>query len=86
MGVDEPEVFRCRIYGAEEDKRVDLIKRMASSGVLDCPAYDGATAALACAGWAEMQLEPNHGPEGGKVGRWRLTAAGETEMRRLGVL
>jgi hypothetical protein len=76
------ETFRCRIYGGEdsdEAARVDFIERLATTGEIDCPAYDGWVAALQARGWlpAAPELEPNPvGP--GKVGRWRLTDTGRT--------
>jgi hypothetical protein len=92
MGSHDPhwrETFRCRVYGYEPDeqdrKRVALVRQLATDGVLDCPAYEQAMAALEERGYATMALEPN--PDGpGRVGRWRLTEEGLAYVRGLGVL
>ena len=74
------ETFRARIYGGEdpdEAARRDFIERLATVGVLDCPAYDDWVAALQARGWLPMLPELESNPKGpGKVGRWRLTDVG----------
>ena len=88
MGIGEPEVVRCRIYGAAEDHderaRLDFVRQLAGPGVIDCPAIDPWVAALQARGWLPEApaLEPN--PEGeGKIGRWTLTDKGRAEFARL---
>ncbi|NBC16389.1 MAG: hypothetical protein GVY18_03630 [Bacteroidetes bacterium] len=84
MGVDPPEAFRCRIYGADpDDERDAFVRRLASHGVLDAPAYDGWTAALDRRGWVTASYERC---KGGRHKRWRLSEAGRIELRRMGVL
>lgn len=88
MGVGDPETFRCRIYGAEDDpddiERAAFIDRLAGDGVIDCPAYDQWVIALIERGWLpdNPELEPN--PDGpGRVGRWRLTDLGRAAWARM---
>ncbi len=87
MGVGEPETFRCRIYGGEDDaerERAAFLDQLAGAGVIDCPAIDPWVAALQGRGWlpATPALEPN--PEGeGKIGRWTLTDKGRAELAQI---
>jgi DNA-binding MarR family transcriptional regulator len=84
MGTDPPETFRCRIYGADrDDKRVAFIRRLATDGVLDTPAYDAWIAALDARGWVTSEMETADG--GGRYKRWRLTATGRDWAHRAGV-
>lgn len=77
MGTDEPETFRCRIYGADpaETARVAFVQRLAGGGVLDCPAFEAWVAELQARGWLPAEPELEDSPAG-RVGRWRLTPAG----------
>lgn len=83
MGVCDPEPTRCRVYGSplDEERRADFIRRLATVGVLDCPAYDGWIDALKVRGW--VPSEPDYEPAncGGRYARWRLTPAGLVALR-----
>lgn len=84
MGMGAVETFRGRIYGhaeAVEDERHAFVKALATTGVLDCPAYDGWVRALQMAGWlpSEPEYEPAEG--GGQHARWRLTPFGMEASR-----
>lgn len=77
LGVGEPEAFRCRVYGENDDdaKRRAFIEMLAGPGVIDCPAYDAWIDAFESRGQVAGELEPN--PDGpGKVKRWRLNERG----------
>lgn len=77
MGIGEPETFRCRVYGgAPEDPRRAFIDALATTGVLDCPAYDGWIAALQERGLVPPAPEFEPAPGGGRYARWRLTELG----------
>jgi len=80
---------RCRVYGGQSDtkdeaKRLAFLRACASSGAVDCPAYDGWVSALQSRGWLPETpaLEPN--PDGpGQIGRWKLTDEGRKELARI---
>ena len=82
MGEDEPEAFRCRIYGApeedEERQRRAFIRRLAGDGVLDAPAFDEWIGSLDRRGWLRFDMEP---ADGGYAKRWRLNEAGRDALR-----
>lgn len=81
------ETFRGRVYGGDtkDDPRRAFVHALATTGVVDCPAYDPWVAALQERGWLPLQpeLEPN--PDGpGRIGRWRLTPAGVEAWKEMG--
>lgn len=84
LGVGEPDYFRCRVYGgdvardANELERHAFVQRLATTGVIDCPAYDEWIAALDARGWVAYRMEPNPTGEG-RVKRWRLTDVGREQ-------
>lgn len=89
MGVDSPEEFRCRIYGAQdtdedERQRRAFLDTLATDGVLDCPAYDGWIRTLQGVGWVPDVPEFEPAPGGGRYARWRLTARGHAAWREQG--
>jgi hypothetical protein len=78
----QDEVFRCRVYGAENDtERQAFMRRLAGDGVLEAPAFDGWLDALDARGWATWTAEP---VPGGHVRRWRLTEMGRREWAAIG--
>lgn len=85
MGVGEPETFRCRIYGGEDDaERTAFLEQLAGEGAIDCPAIDPWVEALQARGWLANTpaLEPN--PDGpGRIGRWNLTDKGRAEWAQI---
>lgn len=88
MGVGEPETFRCRVYGGDvtrdqnEVERRAFVQRLATAGVIDCPAYDEWIAALDARGWVAYRMEPNPAGEG-RVKRWRLTDVGRVAWEEM---
>lgn len=90
MSIGESEHFRCRVYlgsrdnDANETERVRFIERLASEGVVDCPAYDPWVRVLQARGWLSdtPKLETNPSGEG-KIGRWRLTELGRAAWEKM---
>lgn len=78
---EQPEEFRCRIYGApdaaDERKRA-FIESLAGEGALDAPAYDEWIMAIRGRGWLDAPVrEP--APSGGYFVRWKLNDVGRRE-------
>lgn len=79
MGHGVEEEFRGRIYGApvKADERVAFVRRLATVGVIDCPAYDPWVEALQERGWLPPTPKLEANPDGpGRIGRWALTPFG----------
>lgn len=78
-----PEVFRGRVYAdvgtGEPDERVAFVQELATTGVLDCPAYDAWVAAFQDRGWLPESPDYENTPDG-KVARWRLTLVGRLAL------
>lgn len=87
MGVGEPEVFRCRVYGAddtEQDRlRMALVRELAGPGALESDGNADAIERLAERGWVSDEFEPAPGVDGGRYRRWRLTESGREELARI---
>lgn len=94
MGVGEPEVFRCRVYGAPDVPAVNAAARAArheadvmtdavGQGFIEAPAYDTTIADLVSRGW--LRPKPCMVPvdaNDDRLGRyavWLATALGRAE-------
>ncbi len=89
LGVGEPEAFRGRVYGVDEQaetRRLAFVRELGRDGVIDAPVYDGWIAALIDRGWlADPTFEAAtarqlDGRPVGKVKRWRLNDAGRAAL------
>lgn len=79
------EEFRGRVYASndeQDEERRAFIDRLATSGVLECPAYDGWLAALEQRGWVRWESE--QAPSGGWYRRWYLSQLGVAERALIG--
>lgn len=78
------EEFRGRVYvprGEQEEERWAFLDRLATEGVIECPAYDGWLTALEQRGWVYWEAE--RAPSGGYHRRWHLSQLGLDESRAL---
>ncbi len=88
MGLEhEKEVVRPRVYGGADRTDQQLrafMHALATTGVLDCPAYDQWIERLDAREWLNSAMEPR--PQGdGRHRRWRLNAAGLAALAEMGV-
>lgn len=78
---EQPEEFRCRIYGAfdvKDERKRAFVEALAGDGVLDAPAYDNWVMSLRERGWIDApKQEP--APHGGYFVRWKLSDKGRRE-------
>lgn len=87
MGVGQPETFRCRVYGGEdeeEDRRRAFVNALATEGVLEAPVFDKWLKKLDSMGWVFSELIPIPNSQSeGKYKRWKLNEFGQQEWEKL---
>lgn len=92
MGVGDPEVFRCRVYGVDRQPdpaaraarhEADVMSDATGQGFIEAPAYDATIADLVSRGW--LRPKPCMVPvdaDNDRLGRyavWLATALGRSE-------